>query len=161
MAKEKSRQRARGYRITLKETPRRRAQAVMETVLGVGTGSSRDAIRAINEGIEGAAVGRLAGYFEVAESQMLDVIDVPRSTFSRRKKEGGRLTSGESDRLYRVTRLLARAAEVFGDEAEARNWMRTSKRALGDVSPLIMARTDAGAQEVEDLLGRIERGIPS
>ena len=50
---------------------------------------------------------------------------------------------------------------VLGDEAEARQWMRTPKRALGNVSPLVMARTDAGVQEVEDLLGRIEFGIPS
>lgn len=156
----KASQRGTGYKIALDAGPKRRARLVMDRILGVGTSDSLAVIRAVEGGIDSAAVGRMSEHLEVSEGQILDAIDIPRSTFSRRKREG-RLTSSESDRLYRATRLLARAVEVFGDEAEARIWMRAAKRALGEVSPLIMARTDAGAREVEDLLGRIERGIPS
>ena len=35
------------------------------------------------------------------------------------------------------------------------------KRALGGATPLGFARTEPGVREVEDLLGRIEYGIPS
>lgn len=160
MAEGKTRDRVVDYRITVTETAGGRARADIDAVLGVAMGQPQAVIRAVEGGIESGAVSRLAGYLGIAESQILDAIDVPRSTFGRRKKEG-RLSSSESDRLYRAARLLARAIEVFGDEEQARNWMRTAKRALGEVSPLIMARTDAGAREVEDLLGRIERGIPS
>lgn len=142
------------------KTPSSRGQ-IIDVVLGLRATDPRAVIEAIEAGVDSAAVGRLAEYFEVAEGQVLEAIDIPRSTFSRRKKEGRRLSGSESDRLYRVTRLLSRAVEVFSDDEQARSWMRTPKRALGGVSPLMMARTDAGAQEVEDLLGRIEHGIPS
>ena len=155
-------QRAEGYRLQLRDTPERRAREVARVVLGVEAVGDRGlVIRAVEEGFESAAVTRLARLFDVTEGDVLDAIDIPRSTFARRKKKGQRLTSSESDRLYRVTRLFGRALAVLGDEAEARQWMRTPKRALGGVSPLMMARTDAGAQEVEDLLGRTEHGIPS
>ena len=134
---------------------------LIDMVMGLKASDSRAVIDAIQAGVDSSAVTRLADYFDVAEGQVLEAIDIPRSTFSRRKKEGRRLSGSESDRLYRAARLLSRALEVFNDDEQAKVWMRTGKRALGGVSPLVMARTDAGAQEVEDLLGRIEHGIPS
>ena len=134
---------------------------LIDMVMGLEASDSRAVIDTIQAGVDSSAVTRLAAYFGVAEGQVLEAIDIPRSTFSRRKKERKRLSGSESDRLYRATRLLSRALEVFNDDEQAKVWMRTAKRALGGVSPLVMARTDAGAQEVEDLLGRIEHGIPS
>ena len=139
-----------------------RARTIAEQVLGLPR--QRDAavvIRAVDRGFESAAVTRLAKVMRVSEGAVLEVVAIPRSTFTRRKKEAKRLTSDESDRLYRLTRLLERAVTVLGDEDEARSWISAPKRAFGGVSPLIMARTDVGAREVEDLLGRIEYGIPS
>jgi putative toxin-antitoxin system antitoxin component (TIGR02293 family) len=145
----------------LRDTPKQRSRSITSEVLGVETGDRIRVIEAVERGFESSAVTRLAGTFEISEGDVLDPADFPRSTFSRRKKQKKRLTSNESDRLYRVTRLFGRAVEVLGDESVAQQWMHTPKRALGGVSPLVMARTDAGAQEVEDLLGRIEYDIPS
>ncbi|MEJ2665697.1 MAG: DUF2384 domain-containing protein [Deinococcales bacterium] len=149
------------YRIPRTVTPEMRARKIVARILGLPKEpDASTVIRAVDRGFESASVSRLAAYISVPEGDVLAAVDISRSTFSRRKKSK-RLTTEESDRLYRLTRLLSRAVAVLGDEAEARQWMRTPKRALGDVSPLNMARTDAGVQEVEDLLGRIEYGIPS
>lgn len=151
-----------GFTVSKGEPPEARARSIAEQVLGLPR--QHDAavvIRAVGRGFESAAVTRLAKVMRVSEGAVLEVVDIPRSTFTRRKKAAKRLTSDESDRLYRLTRLLERAVAVLGDEAEARRWISAPKRAFGGASPLIMARTDAGAREVEDLLGRIEYGIPS
>jgi putative toxin-antitoxin system antitoxin component (TIGR02293 family) len=151
----------RGYRISRTETPEMRAREITVRILGLPKEHDPEVvIRAVGKGFASASVSRLAEYMRVPEGDVLEAVDISRSTFSRRKK-AKRLTTEESDRVYRLTRLLGRAVAVLGDEAEARQWMQAPKRALGNVSPLIMARTDAGVQEVEDLLGRIEFGIPS
>jgi putative toxin-antitoxin system antitoxin component (TIGR02293 family) len=69
------------------------------------------------------------------------------------------LTPVESDRLYRLARLAALAEEVFEDLDRAREWLRQHQRGLGDRAPLDLMRTEVGAREVEDLLGRIEYGV--
>ena len=129
------------------DAPQQRSRTLMSDVLGVEAGDRIRVIDAVERGFETTAVGRLATTFEIAEGDVLEAVDISRSTVSRRKKRQERLTTSESDRLYRVVRLLGRAVEVLGTESDARQWMRTSKRALGGVSPLVMARTDAGAQE--------------
>ena len=80
--------------------------------------------------------------------------------FSRRKIEQ-RLQPGESDRLYRMARIAARATEVFGDTEKAALWLHRSNRALGGHPPLGLVRTDLGSRQVEQVLGRIEHGVIS
>jgi putative toxin-antitoxin system antitoxin component (TIGR02293 family) len=88
-----------------------------------------------------------------------DLLGIPPRTLVRRKEQG-RLNPDESDRLVRYSRLFDAAIELFeGDIAAARSWMQTPKRALGENSPLEMARTELGAREVENLLGRLEHGV--
>jgi len=60
-----------------------------------------------------------------------------------------------------LARLTQRVAEVIGSVAAARVWLRTPKLGLGGATPLTHARTELGARDVEELLGRIEHGIPS
>jgi putative toxin-antitoxin system antitoxin component (TIGR02293 family) len=82
------------------------------------------------------------------------------STLARRKRNGV-LSSEESDRLYRIAFLIERATQVLGTLEAAQRWLNTEKRALSGATPLVFAKTEPGAREVEDLLGRIEYGIPS
>jgi putative toxin-antitoxin system antitoxin component (TIGR02293 family) len=46
-----------------------------------------------------------------------------------------------------------------GSLEEARSWLRTPNRALGEASPLEFATTDVGTREVEQLIGRLEHGV--
>lgn len=59
----------------------------------------------------------------------------------------------------RVARLHALAERVLEDAAVARGWLRAEQPGLGGRVPLALIRTEAGAREVEDLLGRIEHGV--
>ena len=71
-------------------------------------------------------------------------------------------TPRESDRLGRLARLFGRAHDLFeGDADAAREWLTTPQRALGNIVPLELGKTDIGATEVEILIGRLEYGIPA
>jgi putative toxin-antitoxin system antitoxin component (TIGR02293 family) len=61
----------------------------------------------------------------------------------------------------RYQRLLEKADDVFGDAASAREWLTHKQPGLGGAVPLDFARTEIGAREVENLLGRIEYGVYS
>jgi putative toxin-antitoxin system antitoxin component (TIGR02293 family) len=84
---------------------------------------------------------------------------IPRRTLSHRKQREQHLTLEESDRLARIVRVSARAAETFGDEDNARGWLRDANGALGGATPLSLLRTGEGAVLVEQILGRIDHGI--
>jgi putative toxin-antitoxin system antitoxin component (TIGR02293 family) len=58
----------------------------------------------------------------------------------------------------RFARLLGKAVEVMGNEEAGREWLTTPAFGLGGAIPLDYAETEAGAREVENLLGRIEYG---
>lgn len=85
-------------------------------------------------------------------------VGISRPTLHRRKGQG-RLTSDESDRLVRFARLMGMAVQALGTEQDARVWLGSPQHGLGGAIPLDYARTEIGAREVEDLLGRVEYGV--
>jgi putative toxin-antitoxin system antitoxin component (TIGR02293 family) len=56
-------------------------------------------------------------------------------------------------------RLFVRAAEILGSKDRARQWLMNPQRALGGQKPLDYADTEPGAEEVMNLLGRLEQGV--
>ena len=82
------------------------------------------------------------------------------ATLSRRRQRGLPLDTGHGDRLMRFARLFRLALELYdGDEKAARAWLTMPARALGGETPLDHAGTEAGAREVEQLIGRLEHGV--
>ena len=78
-----------------------------------------------------------------------------------RRKVSGRLLPEESERVYRLAKVVALAESVLGAREKARHWLNTPNRALGNVTPLSLLETEAGADEVTNVLGRIEFGVYS
>lgn len=77
-----------------------------------------------------------------------------------RRRTSGRLKPDESDRLVRVSRLIASALNLFEQDAgAAQRWLSSRQPALGGDKPLALVRTEVGAREVEDLIGRLEHGV--
>ena len=76
----------------------------------------------------------------------------------QRRKSQGRLARYESDRLYRLARLVSLAANFLGDRQTAIAWLKRPNRALGGVAPLAIIDTELGARQVENVLGRIGYG---
>ncbi len=94
-------------------------------------------------------------------SVIAELIQVSTRTLTRRKAEG-KFAPEESDRLVRASRVFGRTIELFeGNGSEARAWLLAAQPALSGRVPLEFARTDVGAAEVENLIGRLEHGIPS
>ena len=54
---------------------------------------------------------------------------------------------------------FSRAIEVLGSLEQARRWFSNPKRALGNKTPMEFCDTELGAEEVTNLLGRIEHGV--
>ena len=80
-------------------------------------------------------------------------------TFFRRKKQK-RFPLSESDHIMRFARIWSLAVEVFESADGARAWLKESALGLGGRIPLDVAKSEAGAREVETLLRRIDYGIP-
>jgi len=115
----------------------------------------------VRKGFAYSAFERFAKNVELPAVRLAELTGIPARTLARRKEEG-RLAPEESDRLARVSRLFARALELFeGDTVGARDWLSRPQSALGQRIPIELAATDIGAQEVERLVGRLEYGIPT
>ena len=119
-----------------------------------------NAVSAVDRGLATTAFERVAASLGISERHLAELLRIKPSTLARRKREGS-LAVDESERLYRIAFLLERSIQVMGDLDAARRWLQTSKRGLDGKSPLVFARTEPGAREVEDLLGRVEYGLPS
>jgi putative toxin-antitoxin system antitoxin component (TIGR02293 family) len=118
-------------------------------------------IKRIREGLPMASVHRVSADLGFRnEDQILDLIGISLRTYQRRIKDNKPLDPIESDRLYRVAKIRSRAAEVFDDEGNAIDWLKTENRALG-ATPISLLDTEAGMEMVERVLGRIEHGVYS
>ena len=125
--------------------------------LGADVASESDLARLVARRIplRALAHAQKSGLFSDAELQRLVI---PARTRRHREAKRERLTIEESDRLIRLTRLQALAEDVFEDADKAGRWLRAPLGALGGAAPLELARTEAGARVVEQLLAKIEWG---
>jgi putative toxin-antitoxin system antitoxin component (TIGR02293 family) len=126
--------------------------------LGLRAMTQAAVIERVQRGFSTAAVERLQRRLDLSAEDLAAAIGSSTRTLARRRREG-RLSSEESDRLYRLARLFERAVEVFDSEDDARRWFRQPSWALGDAIPLEYAMTEPGAREVESLLDRIDYGV--
>ncbi len=118
-----------------------------------------DTIAQIETGLPMSSFDIFRKKIGLSESALSAIMSIPKRTLTRRK-QSGRLSPLESERLVRLARLFDKATEVFGgNEKVAAGWFKEPARALGNKTPLEMAETEIGAQEVNALLVRIEHGV--
>jgi putative toxin-antitoxin system antitoxin component (TIGR02293 family) len=118
-------------------------------------------VEQIRRGLTYAAFERFQRNTELPARVLANLVQIPERTLARRRA-AGRFDASESDRLVRIARVFARAIDLFeGDVDAARDWLLAPARALGGHAPLAFASTDTGAIEVENLIGRLEHGIPT
>ena len=115
-------------------------------------------IDALKRGLPASRIDALTDILGVPTARVADVLSIALSTLGRRRK-AGRLDRDESERAYRLARLVDRAADVFGSVEDGVEWMRRPQFALGGATPLAFADTEPGAREVEHVLGRIAHGV--
>jgi len=118
-----------------------RATTTPQLIEQLEVGLSFEALRALesNSGLDVLALAALIG--------------IPERTL-------GRLAPEESERLLRISNIFEKAVELFeGDADAAVQWLTTPKKALKGQEPLQYSRTEPGAREVENLIGRVEHGV--
>lgn len=125
-----------------------------------GIASVQEQIGRIQAGLSFRGVRNLQAALGLPLEKIAAFLGMSRATLHRRKAKG-KIARNESERLIRYQRLLKKAVDVFGDSAAAREWLTRSQPGLGNAKPVEFARTELGAREVENLLGRIEYGVYS
>ncbi len=127
--------------------------------LGLSIDTVPDLIREVMRGFSYRALIALETNSGVSLRALAETIGIPERTLARRRA-AGRLAPEESERLLRLSSIFEKTVELFeGDVSSAVHWLAAPKRALGNQTPLQFARTEVGAREVENLIGRLEHGV--
>ncbi len=121
-----------------------------------------DSVQAIRSGLSVDKALALGKLLKLQEAELAHLIGISHRTLLRHKQKKQALQPVTSDRVYRLARILALAVDVFEDNLDvARTWLERPNRVLKGASPLEMLDTDAGAEQVTQLLNRIEYGVYS
>ena len=126
-----------------------------EKVLGHRVRTLDDLRRLVEAGLPVEALARVVA--RVAEPELRYRI-VPRATLHRRRQ---RLSVEESERLERLARITALAEDVWENDDAAHDFLRSAQPQLGGERPVDLSHTDLGARQVEELLLKLEFGLPA
>jgi putative toxin-antitoxin system antitoxin component (TIGR02293 family) len=117
-------------------------------------------VRRIQKGLPFSELQALRKQLDLPLDDVASKLSISRATLHRRKN-AGRLSPDESDKVVRFSRLLEHAANVFGNVERGRAWLKFPQYGLGGAVPLEYAKTEIGAREVDNLLGRIDYDVYS
>lgn len=127
--------------------------------LGLTATGTDQLVRQIETGLPFKCLKSLAVSSGLSIALIASTIGIPERTLARRKA-AGRFAPDESERLLRISTVFEKAVGLFdGDINGAVTWLTTPQRILGNRTPLAYARTEPGARQVEDLIGRLEHGV--
>jgi putative toxin-antitoxin system antitoxin component (TIGR02293 family) len=144
--------------MTSQETPTGREMGFAGR-LGLKAENALQLADTIERGLPYRAFERLQADMGVTHRELAGLVGISARTLARRKGEG-RLQPEESERLVRASRIFDDAVMLFeGDKVAALNWLRLPALALAGRKPIEFARSEVGAREVENLIGRLEHGV--
>jgi len=129
--------------------------------LGIASGKKADLIAEIRRGFSVSVIDKLVLELAIPQQALLQTLSLSSATLTRRRaQKQKRLTPLESDRVYRIATVYRAALELFeGDRKAARDWLNEPAKSLGGNSPLQHLDTEAGTDEVQDLIYRLEHGV--
>src|SRR5208337_4810846 len=112
-----------------------------EQALGRALSSERELREAIRDGFPPAVVEELMRASGLTLKELASALDLSTRSLQRRRRTG-RLARYESDRLYRLARIVALANEYLGDHGRATRWLKHPNRALGGLAPVAAIDTE-------------------
>jgi putative toxin-antitoxin system antitoxin component (TIGR02293 family) len=113
----------------------------------------------IAEGLPVSAAESVKTRTRLNDAELAKLLGLGAATLRRARAAKAVLDAPTSDRLYRFSRIVAIALEVLESDSSAMGWLRRPQPALGGRVPLDLLVTQAGAEEVETLLRRIDHGV--
>lgn len=142
-----------------KRRPQAAKKFTVKSLLGVNAADNLKLAKKIESGLSFDSFVRLGRVSGLSLEDLRTAVRIAPRTLTRRRQDN-RLSPEESDRLVSLSRLLSQTFELFDGDAEAGlRWFTTKNRALGRMSPIEVATTEAGSREVENLIGRLEHGV--
>ncbi len=136
--------------------------SMLATILGAGRsgaksgdGSLLEVARRVEGGLPLSALDRVAHLVAPDEAGFVASI-IPKATLSRRRAaEKPTLSAEESNKVARLAKTWAMALRVWGDEADAREFLRRPHPLLDGRAPREVAlASDPGADAVINVIGR-------
>ena len=118
-------------------------------------GGQIDLAAEIRAGLPRGAVERLSDRLGLPVDRLRTALEIGTAPPSGSRP----LSRGQSDRLARFARVAEHAVSVFDSGEQAGRWLEDVCPALDGTRPLDLFGTDAGAEEVDEVLGRIEYGL--
>ncbi len=129
------------------------------TLLGLESLETTELLAKVEAGFPYKTFERFQRNIDLQLEELARLVRITVRTLSRRR-EAGRLTAEESDRLLRASRVFGKALALFeGDAEAARAWFSAPAPALENRTPQDVSTTEVGAREVENLIGRLEHGV--
>ena len=113
----------------------------------------------ILEGLSFDAVEKVKAHASLTDAEVARLLGIGEATLRRARASGNALDPFTSDRLYRLSKAIAVAEDVLEGTDNAMTWLRRPQPALGGQVPLELLVTQAGADQVETLLRRIDYGV--
>lgn len=135
------------------------SQFDVASLLGKQPMSQFDWAQLIVRGFPAEAFEMFVGRSGLTRNETIKAIGMTSRQLLRRGHSGA-LSGDESERLYRLARIISRAAAFFGDIESGAAWLRKPHPALRGFAPLEFALTEPGAQEVLRIITSVEHGIP-
>jgi putative toxin-antitoxin system antitoxin component (TIGR02293 family) len=115
----------------------------------------------VETGLPSIWINHLKKILHITNSQIAELLGISGKTLERIRVNSSskKLNEITSDRLYRVLNIFYKTVAVLEETDEAKIWLKSPQYGLGNEIPLELLKTEAGAKEVESLLGRIEHGV--
>lgn len=95
----------------------------------------------------------------LSDAQLAVLVGISGKTLQRARGSRKRLDAVTSDRLFRSARLAALAGTVLESSERGIAWLGRAQIGLGGKVPFSLMTTEAGSEQVEQLLLRIEHGV--
>jgi putative toxin-antitoxin system antitoxin component (TIGR02293 family) len=127
------------------------------------SGSLQNLVRAAAQADHGILKTQASRLFErVASGSSLPVGRlraeiIPDSSW---KRSGKTLRPSASQTTARLAHILAVAESIWGNQADAAEWLNNPHPELRGATPYSLLKTEAGGRTVEALLGALEYGFP-
>ena len=114
-------------------------------------------LRLVEERLSPTVIKRLCALG--LEREEIDNVVISSRTIQHRSIRRQKLTVEESDRVFRLIRVLSAAELVYGSRKRALAWLRRPHERLAGRSPFSLLKTDTGSRMVEERLIQIDEGM--
>lgn len=118
-----------------------------------------DPVAAVRSGLPFDAFESVRDALDVPNRLLANVLSISERTLQRRRNEG-RFSPEESDRLLLLAEIVRLAVRAFDGIEPARDWLTRSHALLNEESPIEHMDTIAGVEEVETMLYHVEYSMP-